>query len=198
MGHNITRLKIPAGSLEANQLAIVQAWLRIWTRDYREQIQQASPGALTAPPRCLRATKVLIRAKSGEIYPRLHAAEKIRNLPKKENSSSQYQSTLQLSRFLQAGEKSSILDCEQSLLVGSAWARERWAAKPRDARNEGGSPRRKKRDRLHSQTQWNTRRASPVSRLQSRAWSFACLGRFARRTKPSEKLWSNKALCDLW
>ena len=44
MGHNITRLKIPAGSLEANQLAIVQAWLRIWTRDYREQIQQASPG----------------------------------------------------------------------------------------------------------------------------------------------------------
>ena len=44
MGHNITRLKIPAGSLEANQLAIVQAWLRIWTRDYREEIQQASPG----------------------------------------------------------------------------------------------------------------------------------------------------------
>ena len=27
------------------------------------------------------------------------------------------------------------------------------------------------------------KRASPVSRLQSRAWSFACLGRFARRTK---------------
>ena len=89
------------------------------------------------------------------------------------------------------------VDCEQSLLVGSAWARERWAAKPRDARNEGGNPRRKKRDRLHSQTQRNTRRASPVSRLQSRAWSFACLRRFDRRTKPSEKLWSNKALCDL-
>ena len=26
-------------------------------------------------------------------------------------------------------------------------------------------------------------RASPVSCLQSRVWSFACLGRFARRTK---------------
>ena len=31
-------------------------------------------------------------------------------------------------------------------------------------------------------------RASPVSRLQSRAWSFACLGRFARRTKKKERL----------
>ena len=42
------------------------------------------------------------------------------------------------------------LDCEQSLFIfrfseGSARARERWEAKPRDARNEGGSPRRKKR-----------------------------------------------------
>ena len=26
---------------EANQLAILQAWTRIWTRDYREQIQLA-------------------------------------------------------------------------------------------------------------------------------------------------------------
>ena len=30
--------------------------------------------------------------------------------------------------------------------------------------------------------------ATPVSRLQSRAWSFACLGRFARRTKKRERL----------
>ena len=54
MGHYITRLKIPAGSLEANQLAIVQAWLRIWTQDYREQIQQAivqgSNRSATLPP----------------------------------------------------------------------------------------------------------------------------------------------------
>ena len=31
-------------------------------------------------------------------------------------------------------------------------------------------------------------RASPVSRPQSRAWSFACLGRFTRRTKKKERL----------
>ena len=31
-------------------------------------------------------------------------------------------------------------------------------------------------------------RASPVSRLQSRAWSFTCPGRFARRTKKKERL----------
>ena len=31
-------------------------------------------------------------------------------------------------------------------------------------------------------------RASPVSRLQSRAWSFACLRRFVRRTKNKERL----------
>ena len=63
------------------------------------------------------------------------------------------------------------LDCQQSLFFfrfskGSARARERWAAKPRDARNK----------------------SSPVSRSQSRAWSFACLGRFARRTKKKERL----------
>ena len=46
--------------------------------------------------------------------------------------------------------------------MGSARARERRAAKQRDA--------------------------SPVSRPQSRAWSFACLGRFARRTKKKERL----------
>ena len=31
-------------------------------------------------------------------------------------------------------------------------------------------------------------RASPVSGLQSRAWSFACLARFARCTKKKERL----------
>ena len=31
-------------------------------------------------------------------------------------------------------------------------------------------------------------RASPVSRLQSHGWSFACLERFARRTKKKERL----------
>ena len=31
-------------------------------------------------------------------------------------------------------------------------------------------------------------RASPVSRLQPRAWSFACLGRFARQTNKKERL----------
>ena len=55
------------------------------------------------------------------------------------------------------------LDCEKPLFFfrfskGSARAGERWAAKPR------------------------------VSRLQSRAWSFACLGRFGRRTKKKERL----------
>ena len=31
-------------------------------------------------------------------------------------------------------------------------------------------------------------RVSPVLRLQSRAFSFACLGRFARRIKKKERL----------
>ena len=43
------------------------------------------------------------------------------------------------------------------------------------ARNEGGSRRRKER-------------ASPVSRLESSAWSFACLSRVARRTKKKKRL----------
>ena len=38
MKHNI--VKNPNWS-EANQLAILQAWPRIWTPDYREQIQLA-------------------------------------------------------------------------------------------------------------------------------------------------------------
>ena len=62
---NITRLKNP-NWWEENQLAILQAWPRIWTNDQREQIQLAvragpelgtpdyeSAGALTARPRCL-------------------------------------------------------------------------------------------------------------------------------------------------
>ena len=38
-------------------------------------------------------------------------------------------------------------------------------------------------------------RAAPVSRLQSRTWSFACLGRFARRTKKKERLLVVYFLC---
>ena len=58
------------------------------------------------------------------------------------------------------------VDCEQSLFFfrfseGSACAVRRW-----DART----------------------RASPVSRRQSRAWSFACLALFARWTKKKERL----------
>ena len=59
------------------------------------------------------------------------------------------------------------LDCEQSLFYfrfGESSAR----ARERHVRNEGGT--------------------SPVSRLQSRAWSFACLARFARRTKNKERV----------
>ena len=57
-----------------------------------------------------------------------------------------------------------LLDCEQSISFfrfskGSAHAQERLAAKPGDARNESVM-----------------------------AWSFACLGRFARRTKKKERL----------
>ena len=60
------------------------------------------------------------------------------------------------------------VDCEQSLVFfrfskGSARAHERWAVKPPDARHE-------------------------VSSLQSHAWSFACLGRFAQRIKKKERL----------
>ena len=70
------------------------------------------------------------------------------------------------------------IDCKQSLLFfrfgkRSARARERWAAKLRDARRE---------------TRETRAAASPVSHLQSRAWSFACLGRFAWRTKKKERL----------
>ena len=59
-----------------------------------------------------------------------------------------------------------------------ARARERCAAKTRETR---AAAREEKGWSLFC-------RASPVSRLQSRAWSFACLGRFARRTKTKERL----------
>ena len=62
------------------------------------------------------------------------------------------------------------VDCQQSLIFfrfskGSACARERWAAKPRDARNEGGSLRRKKRDCPQSQTQCLSRLAPSITRV---------------------------------
>ena len=62
------------------------------------------------------------------------------------------------------------VECEQSLIFfrfskGSARARERWAAKPRDARNEGGSLRRKKRDCPQSQTQCLSRLAPSITRM---------------------------------
>ena len=55
----------------------------------------------------------------------------------------------------QGFKSSAEIDCEQSLFFfriseGSARERERRAAKPRDVRNEGGSPRRKKRVSLFS------------------------------------------------
>ena len=48
------------------------------------------------------------------------------------------------------------------------------------ARNKGGSQIRKKRALFF--------RASSVSRLQSRVWSFSSLARFRRRTKKKERL----------
>ena len=59
---------------------------------------------------------------------------------------------LVLTKFFKSELFSCLLDCERSLFSlkfseGSAHADERWAAKPRDARNEGGSPRRKKKNR---------------------------------------------------
>ena len=72
-------------------------------------------------------------------------------------------------------------DCEQSLLFfrfskESARLRERRAAKPQDARNEGGS--------------------SSVSRLPSCECSLSCLVHFARRTK--EKRETARSLSNYW
>ena len=107
---------------------------------------------------------------------------------------------LVLTKFFKSELFSCLLDCERSLFFfkfseGSAHADERWAAKPRDARNEGGIPRRKKKNRetarsltlrsrftclacqpfsFHAKKSLDRERwslffpASPVSRLQSR------------------------------
>ena len=73
------------------------------------------------------------------------------------------------------------IGCKQSLFFfrfseGNARGRERRAAKPQERREKRGRQPEKKKERLSFC-------ASPVSRLQPRAWSFACLARFARRTK---------------
>ena len=72
------------------------------------------------------------------------------------------------------------LDCEPSLfsLQLATRVRERRAAKPRDAENEGGSPRREKRDPLFSY----------VSRLAPSVTRVYILARFVRRTKKKERL----------
>ena len=72
------------------------------------------------------------------------------------------------------------VDCEQSLffLQLTTRVRERRAAKPRDARNEGGSPRREKRDSLFS----------CLSRLAPSITRVCILARFVRRTKKKERL----------
>ena len=71
------------------------------------------------------------------------------------------------------------VDCEQSLfssdLVRGVHARANVERRSRETRETRAAAQEEKR-------------ASPVSRLQSRAWSFACLGRFARRTKKKERL----------
>ena len=139
-------------------------------------------------------------------------------------------SQLVLTKFFKSELFSCLLDCERSLFFfkfseGSAHADERWAAKPRDARNEGGIPRRKKKNRetarsltlrsrftclacqpfsFHAKKSLDRERwslffpASPVSRLQSRAWSFACLARFARRTKKKERLLVAYVFTESW
>ena len=72
------------------------------------------------------------------------------------------------------------IDCEKSLFFfrfskGSARPRECWAAKPRDARNEGGSPRRKKRDWSphNAKYDWLMREALTTNCQQSVSTNFA-------------------------
>ena len=73
------------------------------------------------------------------------------------------------------------LDCEQSLFS--------FRFSTRSARaNEVERRSRETRETRAAAREEKSCRASPVSRLQSRAWSFACLGRFARRTKEKERL----------
>ena len=74
------------------------------------------------------------------------------------------------------------IDCEQSLFFfrfsdGSARARES-SREQRDERNEGGIPRKKENHSVFLPL--------PSSAFISRAWSFACLARFARWTKKRE------------
>jgi len=76
------------------------------------------------------------------------------------------------------------LDCEQSPFFfrfrKGVHARASVERRSRETRETRAAAREEKRALFF--------RASPVSRLQSRAWSFASLGRFARRTKKKERL----------
>ena len=75
---------------------------------------------------------------------------------------------------MEKGEKSGkTLDCEQSLFF---FRFSKGSARARETRETRAAAREEKRESLFFH-------ASPVSRLKSRAWPFACLGRFARRTK---------------
>ena len=73
------------------------------------------------------------------------------------------------------------VDCEQSLFFFRVHARASVERRSRETRETRAVAREEKGESLFC-------RASPVSRLHSRGWSFACLGRFARRTKTKERL----------
>ena len=73
------------------------------------------------------------------------------------------------------------VDCEQSLFFFRVHARASVKRRSRETRETRVAAREEKGESLFC-------RASPVSRLHSRGWSFACLGRFARRTKTKERL----------
>ena len=73
------------------------------------------------------------------------------------------------------------VDCEQSLFFFRVHARASVERRSRETRETRVAAREEKGESLFC-------RASPVSRLHSRGWSFACLGRFARRTKTKERL----------
>ena len=74
--------------------------------------------------------------------------------------------------FSTSGTRAEKVDCERSLFSSSDLVR----GVPRARALSDEAARGEKRGRL------------PVSRLQSRAWSFARLGRFARRTNKKERL----------
>ena len=73
------------------------------------------------------------------------------------------------------------VDCEQSLFFFRVHARASVERRSRETRETRVAAREEKGESLFC-------RASPVSGLHSRGWSFACLGRFARRTKTKERL----------